>query len=89
MSAGPVCKRKVTDHADLILSKIGLRILRRREALGLTQRALAEQLGMAHGNLNRIEHGQQNLTIRTICRLTEVLGVTFDELVTGASPPEG
>lgn len=78
----------MSEDPDIILSQIGLRILRRREALGLTQRALARKVGMAQANMTKIEHGEQNLTIRTICRLTEALEMTFAELVTGTPPAE-
>lgn len=84
----PDGKPKISSNPDVVLTWIGLRIRRRREALDLSQRALAERVGMAQGNLNRIEHGEQNLTVRTMCRLAEALEMTLGELVTGTPPAE-
>ena len=72
---------------DAILRQIGVRIVRRREVLGLTQRDLAQRLGIKPTNISPIEHGEQNLTIDTICRLAEALETTFTELVFGTEPP--
>jgi transcriptional regulator with XRE-family HTH domain len=73
----------VSTDPDLLLSKIGLRILRRRQEFGLTQKELAGRLGITTTNIARIEHGQQNLTIRTLAKLADALDVTLEELVTG------
>lgn len=81
-------KRKVTEDPDHLLIHIGLRILRRRQALGLTQKALAAKVAMMHGNIADMEHGRRNLTIRTLCRLAAALETTVGELVTGAPPPD-
>jgi transcriptional regulator with XRE-family HTH domain len=72
---------------DTILRQIGMRIVRRREALGLTQRELAKRLGIKPASVSPIEHGEQNLTIDTICRLADALETTFTELVFGTEPP--
>jgi transcriptional regulator with XRE-family HTH domain len=74
----------VSEDPDLLLSQIGLRILRRRQELGWMQKDLAQAVGMQAANVARIEHGQQNLTIRTACKLAEALGMTVAELITGA-----
>jgi transcriptional regulator with XRE-family HTH domain len=78
----------VAEDPDLLLSQIGLRILRRRQELGLSQRDLADRLGIAQTNIARIEHGEQNLTIRTLAKLADALGVTVGELVTGHTVPD-
>ena len=76
----------MSDDADLLLSRIGLRVTKRRQELGLTQHQLADKLAMHQGNIHRIEHGQQNLTVRTLVKLAEALEMTPDELFSGAAP---
>lgn len=76
-------KIKVSEDPDHLLTQTGLRILRRRQDLGLTQKALAEAVGMAQANIAQIEHGQRNLTLRTLCKLAEALNTTVVDLVGG------
>ena len=73
----------MSEDPDLLLSKIGMRVLKRRKELGLTQKELAGRLGITTTNIARIEHGEQNLTIRTLAKLADVLGTTVVELVGG------
>ena len=73
----------MSDDPDVLLTRIGLRIVRRREELGLSQRELAEKLEIPGSNLSKIEHGERNLTIRTLCKLAAALEMTPAELFTG------
>lgn len=73
----------MAEDRDLLLSQIGMRLLRRRQELGWTQKDLAERLGIGQANVYRIEHGQKNLTIDTLCKLAEALDTTVAELITG------
>jgi len=66
----------VSENSDVLLRKIGLRILRRRQELGLTQQQIADRLGVSATNITRIEHGEQNVTIRTLVKLADALGMT-------------
>ena len=61
-------------------------MLRCRKELDLTQTALGERVGMAGTHIAQIEHGERNLTVRTLCRLADALEMTVAELVTGAPP---
>ena len=63
----------MSENSDVLLRKIGLRILRRRQELGLTQQQVADRLGVSATNITRIEHGEQNLTIRTLVKLADAL----------------
>ena len=74
---------KMSNDPDLLLSDIGLRILRRRQELGLTQKDLAQAVGMQAANIGQMEHGERNLTIRTLCKLADALGITLAELTAG------
>jgi len=71
----------VSEDPDLLLNQIGLRISKRRQELGLSQRAFAEQLGMQAANVSRIESGEQNVTIRTLCKVAEALEMRVEELI--------
>jgi transcriptional regulator with XRE-family HTH domain len=75
----------LSEDPDLLLDQIGLRIIKRREELGLTQKALAEAIDMQPGNLSQIESGGRNVTNRTLSRIAEALDTTVAELVAG--PP--
>ena len=79
----PSASANVSEDPDLLLRQIGLRVLQRRQDLDLSQRALAEKLGMQHANVARIEYGQQNLTVRTLTKVADAFGVTVLELLGG------
>jgi transcriptional regulator with XRE-family HTH domain len=74
---------KVIEDRDLLLSQIGLRIARRRQALGMTGTALAAKLGVAPTNVSQVEYGRRNLTIDTLCKFAEALDTTVAALVAG------
>jgi transcriptional regulator with XRE-family HTH domain len=49
----------------------------------MTQEQLASDLNTAVRNVQRIEGGTQNLTLRTIARIAAALGVTPEDLLRG------
>jgi HTH-type transcriptional regulator/antitoxin HipB len=51
-----------------------------RRARGLTQEQLASELGMLAPNYARVEQGRQNVTVDTVVRVAQVLGVPLAEL---------
>jgi transcriptional regulator with XRE-family HTH domain len=62
------------------------RIAAVRRARGLTQEAAAERYGTALKNWQRMEAGQ-NLTLATLARVAQALGVPPAELVVASAPP--
>ncbi len=62
-----------------------MRVLRRRKELGLSQDEFAERLGVTRPNAGRIERGQQNVTVRMMCRVAEALETTVQELMFGTT----
>src|SRR3954463_10308623 len=58
----------------------GPRLRRIRNALGLTQTAMAEGLGISPSYLNLIERNQRPLTVQLILRLASVYKVEPQEL---------
>src|SRR5262245_19492931 len=66
--------------------KLGRRVRRLREQLGLTQVAMARRLGLSASYLNLIEHDQRPLTAKLAGRLGEALQVgiaAFSEIESG------
>jgi len=62
--------------------KIGARLLKRRQAAGLSQEQLAAASGIAQADISRIERGQVNPTAATLQTLGAPLGVTLDYVPT-------
>ncbi len=62
-------------------------IRRLRRARGLSQEELAGRLGVSRQSVSLWEQGETNPTVENIYAMSEVLGVSFDELL--ADPPEG
>ena len=58
-----------------------LRLREWRERRLLTQRELAELVGVTQGTINRIERGVHRPRLGTVRKLAEALGVDPDELV--------
>ncbi len=61
--------------AERVMKDVGRRLAELRQDQRLTQEQLAERLRMDANNLQRIELGMQNLTLRTIVRLANELDV--------------
>ncbi|MES1185895.1 MAG: LexA family transcriptional regulator [Myxococcales bacterium] len=64
-----------------LLEAVGRRIKALRQARGLTQDAVAEALGIAVKNVQRLEAGGQNLTLKTLAHVADVLDVEPHELL--------
>ena len=62
----------MTENEDY-LARIGTLIRDARQHSGLTQAQLATELGTSQSAVNRIEKGQQNLTLETISRIGSAL----------------
>ncbi|WP_181764525.1 helix-turn-helix domain-containing protein [Streptomyces albidus (ex Kaewkla and Franco 2022)] len=77
------------DQSD-VKSGVGARLRRRRRALHLTLKAVAEQTGLTEGYLSQVERDQANASVHTLQRLCGVLKLTvgdlFDQGGSTASP---
>lgn len=62
---------------------LGQRVRRAREALGLKQQELADEVRVTPQHISRIELGQTDPSVRTLVRVSRTLGVTTDYLLTG------
>ena len=65
---------------------LGKRIAQHRKRLNLTQDALAEQLGITAQAVSKWENDQSCPDINMLPRLSEIFGITTDELL-GKEPP--
>lgn len=58
---------------ELYLKKIGNMIAKIRQQKNLTQAELAKEMNTSQSAINRIESGQQNLTLETLAKISDVL----------------
>lgn len=61
--------------------KLGNRIREERRKLNLTQSQLAEALDISDTYMGAIERGERGLTLDTLVRLVDRLGVTVDYML--------
>lgn len=77
--------RAAYEHPPLMLT-VARAVVEARRALGLTQEDLAARLGTSQMQVWRIESGQANLTLDTLQKLQDVLGLAIHVRVD--APPE-
>ena len=65
---------------------MGERARARRKELGLSQMALADQIGLHFTFVSSVERGERNLSLSSLLRLAEGLGINPAELVDGLRP---
>ena len=61
--------------------RLGERIREERKRLNLTQAALAEAINISDTYMGAIERGERSLTLDTLVRLVNRLGVTVDYML--------
>jgi transcriptional regulator with XRE-family HTH domain len=64
-----------------VLQHVSQNIRRLRQVSALSQSALAEQSGVSRRMLVAIEAGEKNVSLTTLDRLAEALGVAFSDLI--------
>jgi len=67
------------DYMDY--KKLGKRIREERQRLSLTQAELAEAIDISDTYMGAIERGERSLTLDTLVRLVNRLGVTVDYML--------
>ncbi|QMW06363.1 helix-turn-helix domain-containing protein [Spirosoma foliorum] len=60
-----------------IKEKVGTQIKEARKSKGMTQKELGDKLGVSDSTVTQYESGKQNLTIETLHKIAEAIGVTF------------
>ena len=71
--------------AEVEAALIGASIKGARQSLNLTQQQLGERVGVQPAQISKIESGR-NLTIATIVRVLNALGLTADFSIQGLAP---
>ena len=66
---------------EQVLKNIGARIKEIRESKGISQQSLADACNFEKSNMSRIEAGRTNLTVRTLYKISQALGIKLSELV--------
>ena len=72
-----------SDALTALLRAVGAAVATHRRQHGLTQEQLAARLRIAAKNLQRIEHGRQNLTLGSLLTLAQALEVDPASLLPG------
>jgi transcriptional regulator with XRE-family HTH domain len=67
---------------------LGERVRAQREALGLSQEALADRCGVHWTFLGQVERGRRNLSLHNLLKIAAGLGVDPAELVRGLQAPQ-
>ena len=65
------------------LENIGKRISERRKQMGLTQEKLAEQMDVSIQMISNLERGVKAIRIDNLVRLSQILKVSTDYILTG------
>jgi transcriptional regulator with XRE-family HTH domain len=73
------------DHLA-VRQTIARRIRRWRQLASMTQAELAEAVGVTQATLSHYETGKRDVSVATLLRIAEVLGVSLQDL-TEATPP--
>lgn len=69
-------QNRADNHLWLSRSRIiALKILRKLRASGITQRELAERMGVYPQQVNKWVKGKENFTLETICKIEIALGI--------------
>jgi transcriptional regulator with XRE-family HTH domain len=76
-------KQAVIEPIKSVTLLLGQRVRYERKLAGLTQRALAERVGITRGYLMRIELAKANPTLQLIIELAGVLNVSPGDLLGG------
>jgi transcriptional regulator with XRE-family HTH domain len=67
-------------------NKLGKFLKTRRESLGLTQRSLADKLGVEASHVAFLESGQRKPSLKLIARIADTLGLDRQEVLVLAHP---
>lgn len=70
-----------------MLERMGLIIAAKRAEMCIGQKELADRAGIHRTYISDIERGRRNVTIGTLNKIAEVLGMTVGELLTTAEKP--
>ena len=79
--------RKGGELVSDLLHHMGSRIMNRRKELNMKQEEVAEQAGLSLQTISSAERGKKALRPENILKISEVLHVSTDYLLSGKQPP--
>lgn len=68
--------------------KIGKKLKKLREQLGMNQQKLARLLGVSRPTISQIEHGERRICAEELVKLSEIFGFSVDSLLNLEEQPE-
>jgi UDP-N-acetylglucosamine 1-carboxyvinyltransferase len=71
----------VNKDPEQLLRDVARRVFELRQAIGMTQTELAQRIGSTYQGVQRIERGEQNLTLLTMLKLANALDVPLPALL--------
>jgi transcriptional regulator with XRE-family HTH domain len=71
--------------SDQQLKLLGRAIRARREALGVSQEALADAAQMDRAHMGKIERGERNVTLLNLLKIAAALKCRASEIMAGAA----
>lgn len=71
-----------------IYTKLGNRIKKLREQLGISQQRLAELLGVLRPTVSQIENGERKITADELIKLSEIFNISVESLLDLRKEPE-
>lgn len=75
-----MCKIYATLFVEVVIISKNMKIKMARTEKGITQKALAEAVGVSRQTINAIEQGEYNPTIKLCRAICKSLNKTLDEL---------
>lgn len=77
---------KVTDRSDheRVLGNLGDAIRVRRQALGMSQEALADAAGINRTHMGEVERGRRNISFMSIVKIATAIDAKASEIIAEA-----
>ena len=74
---------KVVDRSDhkRVLDKLGDAIRARRQALGMSQEALADAAGINRTHMGEVERGKRNISFMGVAKIAKAMDAKVSELI--------
>ncbi|GAD58283.1 MULTISPECIES: helix-turn-helix domain-containing protein [Brevundimonas] len=76
-----IAKERLTRELSEFDLKVGARIRRRRRELGISQKALGQQLGVSLQQVQKYENGNTRLLASRLYAISQVLGTSVPDLI--------
>ncbi len=71
-----------------LLKNIGERISAQRKQLGLTQEQIADKMDVSIQMISNLERGNKAIKIDNLIKISDILSVSTDYILTGKTTPE-